>query len=503
MDISRAKEQIKNAVSVYLARDELTGEFEIPVARQRPIFLVGPPGIGKTAIMEQIAGEMGLGLLSYSMTHHTRQSALGLPFIVHKKYGDAEFDVSEYTMSDIIASIYEMQEKSGLKNGILFLDEINCVSETLSPVMLQFLQYKVFGKHRVPDGWVVVTAGNPPQYNNSVHEFDVVTLDRLKKIEVEPDFDVWKKYAYQIGVHPSVMTYLEIKKKNFYKVESTVEGKRFVTARSWDDLSRMIIVYEKKGMTVDRDLIEQYLQDRDIAKDFSSYYELFNKYKTDYQIAAILEGNAPESIEARAKRAPFDEKLAVVGLLLDAVFDEVKAIMNTQDMLKRLIPVLKRIRGVLSADSTADAAEEIQKEIASIRQKLLEAKKTSSLPREEIYLQNRLINFLENEIHIIENADSGFDLNDMIAHNFNESVDILKKDVSVAHGHIANIFHYLDKVYPDGQETVIFVTELTANRYTSRFISTYGCDEYFAHNKELLFYDRQQEIAEQIEDLEL
>lgn len=73
----------------------------------------------------------------------------------------------------------------------------------------------------------------------------------------------------------------------------------------------------------------------------------------------------------------------------------------------------------------------------------------------------------------------------------------------MAHGHIANIFHYLDKVYPDGQETVIFVTELTANRYTSRFISTYGCDEYFAHNKELLFYDRQQEIAEQIEDLEL
>ena len=158
MDISRAKEQIKNAVSVYLARDELTGEFEIPVERQRPIFLVGPPGIGKTAIMEQIAGEMGIGLLSYSMTHHTRQSALGLPFIVHKEYAGMEFDVSEYTMSDIIASIYEMMENSGVDRGILFLDEINCVSETLSPVMLQFLQYKTFGKHHVPAGLVVVTA---------------------------------------------------------------------------------------------------------------------------------------------------------------------------------------------------------------------------------------------------------------------------------------------------------------------------------------------------------
>lgn len=51
------------------------------------VVLMGPPGIGKTAIMEQAAAEMGVGLVSYSMTHHTRQSTLGLPFIVHKNYG--------------------------------------------------------------------------------------------------------------------------------------------------------------------------------------------------------------------------------------------------------------------------------------------------------------------------------------------------------------------------------------------------------------------------------
>lgn len=94
------------------------------------------------------------------------------------------------TMSEIIASVYDLMESSGVQEGILFLDEINCVSETLAPLMLQFLQYKVFGRHRVPGGWIVVTAGNPPEYNNSVREFDVVTLDRLKKIEVEPDLDV-------------------------------------------------------------------------------------------------------------------------------------------------------------------------------------------------------------------------------------------------------------------------------------------------------------------------
>ena len=184
MNIKQAKDCIENTVRLYLKKNEF-GEYRIPVVRQRPIFLLGAPGIGKTAIMEQIAQELSVGLVSYSMTHHTRQSALGLPFISHRQYGGRETAVSEYTMSEIIASVYEVMEESGIREGILFLDEINCVSETLAPSMLQFLQYKVFGRHQVPEGWVIVTAGNPPEYNKSVREFDVVTLDRLKILEVE------------------------------------------------------------------------------------------------------------------------------------------------------------------------------------------------------------------------------------------------------------------------------------------------------------------------------
>ena len=160
MNIKKAKEEIKYAIQAYLAKDEF-GEYRIPAVRQRPVLLMGAPGIGKTAVMEQVARECGVALVSYSITHHTRQSAIGLPFISKKEYGGKEYTVTEYTMSEIIASVYDKMEETGLQEGILFIDEINCASETLAPAMLQFLQYKTFGTHKVPDGFVIVTAVIP------------------------------------------------------------------------------------------------------------------------------------------------------------------------------------------------------------------------------------------------------------------------------------------------------------------------------------------------------
>ena len=139
MNIQQAKEEIKKTVEVYLTKDK-HGLYEIPVQEQRPVFMVGAPGIGKTAIMEQIAAELDIALVSYSMTHHTRQSALGLPYITKHNFDGEDCHVSEYTMSEILVSVHQTMERSGKKEGILFLDEINCVSETLAPAMLLFFQ---------------------------------------------------------------------------------------------------------------------------------------------------------------------------------------------------------------------------------------------------------------------------------------------------------------------------------------------------------------------------
>ena len=135
MNIKKAKEEIKNTVRAYLKKDA-DGGYMIPAIRQRPILLIGPPGIGKTQIMEQIARECKVGLVSYTITHHTRQSAVGLPFIVEEEFDGKKYSVTEYTMSEIIASVYRKIKESGFPEGILFIDEINCVFDCLAPMML-------------------------------------------------------------------------------------------------------------------------------------------------------------------------------------------------------------------------------------------------------------------------------------------------------------------------------------------------------------------------------
>ena len=501
MNIQEAKQEIIHTLQAYLAKDS-EGEYCFPAVRQRPILLMGPPGIGKTAIMAQIAQECGVGLVAYTITHHTRQSAIGLPHIETREYDGVSVSVTEYTLSEIVASVYDTMERTGCREGILFLDEINCVSETLAPTMLQFLQNKTFGSHKIPEGWVIVAAGNPPEYNNSVREFDVVTWDRLKRIDVEPDFDVWKEYAYKTGVHPSVLTYLEIRKSDFYKIESTIDGKRFVTARGWDDLSQMIILYEKNGLKVDEDLVGQYLQDAKIAKSFAVYYDLFNKYRSDYQVDQILAGNVTDEIKERAMNAGFDERLSLIGLLLDAVTSDVKEVIEGKKVLEQLMNVLKQFR-VEIAKGKALPVEILETLKANEVQKLDKGRKAGSLSADGQARAEWLLAMLDENIDRITAETDGMQAFGLLKMDFDARVKAMKQNGIEKGALLENLFLFSEEVFTNGHELLIIVTELTTNYYTARYISEYGCEKYFEHNKELLFYERQKKLMQELDGLNL
>ena len=507
MNIKQAKDYIKTSVQIYLKKDDF-GEYRIPIVRQRPVFLLGAPGVGKTAIMEQIAQELGIGLVSYSMTHHTRQSALGLPFIKHKEYEGMEYDVSEYTMSEIIASVYDVMKESGIKEGILFLDEINCVSETLAPSMLQFLQYKVFGRHKVPEGWVIVTAGNPPENNKSVREFDVVTMDRLKVIEVEADYKTWKEYAVEKGIHNAVINYLELKKDDFYHIETTVSGKSYVTARGWEDLSEVIRLYEEENLHVDETLVGQYLRNDKIVREFCAYYDLYNKYKRDYKVEDILSGQASVIAKERAKKASFDERLSLLGMLLDNLNTSIRENIEDTEYITELLTSLKALKAAVENEQAGSL-----KEFSQLLRKMTDVKKNNMLNKEAALTLSKsekrklqhIIRFLEemNKIIYEKEAMNAKEAFGVVKLNFDETVERMKQETMKIKEKMHNLFEFVAEVFEDGNEMLILVTELTVNSYSSKFISMFGAVDYQKYAKDLMLTERKNEIVAEIDALDL
>ncbi|MBR6575077.1 MAG: AAA family ATPase [Clostridia bacterium] len=495
MNIKQAKQEIQNTLRAYLAKDEL-GNYLIPTVRQRPVLLMGPPGIGKTQIMAQIAQETGVGLVAYTITHHTRQSAIGLPFIEQRTYGEETFSVTEYTMSEILASVYRLMENTGLKEGILFLDEINCVSETLAPMMLQFLQCKTFGNQALPEGWLIVAAGNPPEYNKSVRDFDVVTLDRVKRMDVAEDFAVWKEYARAKGIHGAVVSYLDIKKDHFYRIETTVDGLQFATARGWEDLSEIILAYEKLGLKVDREVVGQYIQLPRIAKDFANYLELYYKYQRIYHVEDILRGTWQAITVSELRAAPFDEKLSVMGLVLSRLSEEARVLRQQDALTTALHGTLKTFKAALEQMPPRQVLEQlIQGRQAAMKM----AKEAGQLDKAARDLKTREINALQAYRTALVDGDVADEAAfEAVKGWFGEQVALRKELAQQTASMFDNAFAFLEKTFSQGQELVMFVTEITAGADTSWFVENFGCEAYFRHNKELLFDQTQQRIRDSI-----
>lgn len=493
MNISDAKKYIKDTVKMYLKKDEV-GDYEVPVSKQRPIFLLGAPGIGKTAIMEQIANELDIALVSYSMTHHTRQSALGLPFIQRKKYGGVDYSVSEYTMSEIISTIYDTILRSGIKEGILFLDEINCVSETLAPAMLQLLQFKTFGKHKIPEGWIVVTAGNPKEYNKSVKDFDVATLDRLKVMNVEPDFNAWKRYATENKLAGVIINFLEANPDYFYHIETTPKGRTYVTARGWEDLSLIIKMYEDEKQDITEELVSQYIRNEQIVNAFVAYYQLYQKYKSEYNIEDILSGFYSDEILKKAKEAGIDERLALVGLLLDHIMAEIKEAVFHADYMREIRKCLTKVK------ESANVVDGIRSELAngySLYAKLMAANAVDGYKKK---LFKRTEFFLNDTIR--EFSSAGIDASfEAFKQKYDGELAVMRASIEGINERIKAMLDFAWKAFGDGHEIVIMLSEFTVNRFSVEFISMFGIEAYEKYSEKLMVSDRADKINKEIKDL--
>ena len=498
MDIQRAKEEIKCAVQAYLATDDV-GRPLIPPVRQRPILLMGPPGVGKTQIMEQIAQECDIALVAYTITHHTRQSAVGLPFIRERDFGGKTHSVTEYTMSEIIASVYAAMERTGKQHGILFIDEINCVSETLAPTMLQFLQCKTFGNQAVPEGWVIVAAGNPPEYNKSVREFDLVTLDRVRRIDIEPKLSVWQDYARAHRLHPAVTAYLELRPQHFYKIENDVDGVQFVTARGWEDLSAYLQAADALNLPVDEGVVGQYLRHPEVARDFAAYWALYRKYHADYGVEDILQGKPFDAVVARAMDASFDERISLVTLLLAGLNTRFAAAAATGAVTDACYQQLRSFKRALTQQTDADPAALFADQCKTYRARLDSDKAAGALLPDEAAARTRTLSLLNSWGKLLGGILDADDAFDTVRGAFNAQVRRREETVAAASVALEFAFDFMEQAFEDGQEMVVFVNELALGPDSAPFLAENDCERFEQYSEKLLLHGGEDELLAELQ----
>ncbi len=407
-------------------------------------------------------------------------------------------------MSEIIASVYRRMRETGLSEGILFIDEINCVSETLAPTMLQFLQCKTFGNQKVPEGWIIVAAGNPPEYNKSVREFDMVTLDRVRRMDIEADFRVWKEYALDQGINRALLSYLELRPQNFYRVQADVDGIQFVTARGWEDLSHLLDAYDSLCIPVTEEIIHEFIAHEEIAKDVAAYVDLYKKYEDNYGIRDILAGRVKAEVYQRLLNASFDECLSVVNLLLSGLDTGFHKAARIKSVTDGWFQFLKQYRQRLMENEMAESAVSLYEEMTRQIEKELEADKTGGfLTKETEQVKKTLLECVrkgkpepEKVTELQGDAERIFDL---ARQKFAEKTKELEQAEEEAGKALEHAFDFMESAFPDGQELVVFVTELTMGKDSSAFLADNECERYRKYNQEFLVGSKRAELLSEIQ----
>ena len=168
----------------------------------------------------------------------------------------------------------------------------------------------------------------------------------------------------------------------------------FVTARGWEDLSRLIQVYEKLGKEVDREVVHQYLQHWKTAKDFANYLELYRKYQKEYGLERILAGYYEKDTLERLKFASFDERLSVVNLLVGKMAELFKEEYEMEKFVEGLFAQLCAYKEELQKEG-AVPGEVLAAKIQSLRREVEQKKAAGQLTKAEMHRMERILCKLE------------------------------------------------------------------------------------------------------------
>ena len=283
-------------------------------------------------------------------------------------------------------------------------------------------------------------------------------------------------------------------------MENTVDGKFFVTARGWEDLSEILKAYEELGVEITENLIGEYLCREEIARSFFASYQLYRKYGTDYHLDRLLSGEMSESErkerEKMAREASFEERFLVAGLLLDVLNGRFLSYEQLDSETENVYQELLHLKTFLSDKKNMAALDEF----TDVKKKSLAVRLEAELLTEEQQIrEEKVIRTLEEysltirKEHITE-VEKGFG---RIKELFGEMTQRRADCAKEISQELERAFAFMKTCFGEGQETVLFVTGLTRNSHAAAFIREYGCEPYFASSEKLLYRKQERRLQEE------
>ena len=253
----------------------------------------------------------------------------------------------------------------------------------------------------------------------------------------------------------------------------------------------------------DREVVAQYIPHGRIARDFASYLELYYKYQAHYQIDEALSGRRSEALLEQAARAPFDEKLSVISLVLAKLNVEFRKTGKMEDGLELLFEKLKAFKEQLAEAGDGTPVQRLTAFTREVREEYEGKKQAGLLTRAQIHRYEDICGTLDQYLLAAGEAEAqdGETLFGMLAARFGEGREQYEDQCRAVLQMVEYAFDLMEGAFGDSQEMVIFITELNTSYDAVRFLEENPCERYHQYNRKLLFEDREADIKRKLERL--
>lgn len=242
------------------------------VALTRPVFIWGPPGIGKSALVEQFARDVGLDCVSLLGSQLAPEDLIGVPQIVD---GRSVFCPPRMIARD--------------EPYLLFVDELNACSFEVQKAFYSLINDRRLGEYRLPPGSIVVGAGNRAQDQAIVKPMSSALMNRMLHVELKPTARDWLDWAYAEGIHEWVIKYIETRPDHLSVAPPKIE-ETFSTPRAWHILSDALQAYGDDLQTDEIEILAGGVLSGGHARSFHAFIK---QLQGKLRVELILSGEQP------------------------------------------------------------------------------------------------------------------------------------------------------------------------------------------------------------------